>query len=133
MKILKSLFITVTLISIIALTGCSSKSANQPINTTENISISKGTDAMRNAIKATKEKLSANDENGAIKTSKTLEENWSKIEDSVKDKNKDLYEKVEVPLDTINGGIKIKPLDTKTLTSSLETLDKVLEEVQNLK
>ena len=51
----------------------------------------------------------------------------------VKLKAKDLYEKVEGPPDTINGGVKIKPLDTKTLTNSINSLDEILIEVQKLK
>ena len=53
--------------------------------------------------------------------------------DVLKIKNKDLYEKVEGPLTSINGGVKIKPLDAETLTKAIVSLDEILKEVEKLK
>lgn len=116
MKILRNLFITATLITIFVLTGCTSKNVEQTTNrakdhaavtkSTKTLSISEDTKNMRNAITETKEKLSVNDENGAIIAASKLEENWINFEDSVKNKNIELYGKVEGPLDAINAGIK---------------------------
>ncbi|MBL4934784.1 hypothetical protein JK636_03310 [Clostridium sp. YIM B02515] len=97
------------------------------------LTIEDGAKNMRSALKNMKDMLAAKNEDGAIKESSKLEENWKPIEDSVKEKNKDLYEKVETPLGIINTAIKIKPLDTKTLTSAIDSLDNTLSEVEKLK
>jgi iron uptake system EfeUOB component EfeO/EfeM len=99
----------------------------------KDLTIEDGAKNMRNALKNMKEMIVAKNEAGAIKESSKLEQNWKPIEDSVKDKNKDLYEKVETPLGIINAAIKIKPLDTKTLTSAIDSLDNILSEVQKIK
>ena len=133
---LKATLITTGLVIALAFTGCSSKSAesaNKQVTQEKSISISEGAQNMRDALKDVKLKLEAKDEAGAIKVSSKLEENWSAVEDNVKKENKDLYEKVEGPLTSINGGVKIKPLDTKTLTNAMSSLDEILIEVQKLK
>ena len=120
----------------LAFTGCSSKgteSENKQVTQEKSISISEASQNMRNILKDMKVKLEAKDEAGAINVSAGLEENWSAVEDNVKNEDKGLYEKVEGPLDTINGGVKIKPLDTKTLTNSMNSLDEILIEVEKLK
>lgn len=95
--------------------------------------IQKGTQNMRDVVKDMKAKLSANKQDEAVKTSEGLEGNWKIFEDGVKIKSKDIYEKVEDPLHVINAGVKVKPLDTKTIIESLDKLDKALEELQQLK
>jgi len=105
----------------------------QSTESKKDITIEDGAKNMRNALKNMKEMLSTKNEDGAIKESTKLEENWKPIEDGIKDKNKDLYEKVETPLGIINAAIKIKPLDTKTLASAIDSLDNILSEVQKLK
>jgi len=142
MKNLRSLLIVTALVTALTLTGCASKNtANQSEvkeqpkveETQKTITISQGAQNMKAALKNMKDFMNAKDEDGAIKEGAKLEENWKLFEDSVKDKNKDLYEKVEGPLGTINSGIKIKPLDTKTLTTAIDSLDNILSEVKNIK
>ena len=133
---LKTTLVATSLLITLAFTGCSSKGAestNKQETQGKSISISEASQNMRDTLKDMKVKLEAKDEAGAIKVSSNLEENWSAVEDKVKVEDKDLYEKVEGPLDTINGGVKIKPLDIKTLSNSMDSLDEILMEVQKLK
>jgi hypothetical protein len=116
-----------------SLKGTESTNKNKQVPKEKVISISKGSQNMRNVLKDMKSKLNAKDEAGAIKISAKLEKNWSAVEDRVKSKNKDLYEKVEDPLSSINAGVKIKPLDTKTLTNAINSLDEILKQVEKLK
>lgn len=143
MKKLISLIAVSVLVTLLALTGCSSKNSQQQ-NTTlaeqpkvedsqKSLTISEGTQNMRDALKNMKAMLSSKDDDAAIKEGAKLEENWSPIEDTVKSKSSELYEKVEGPLDVINAAIKVKPLDTKILTTSIDSLDNVLSNVQKLK
>lgn len=89
-----------------------------------------GLDNMRNALKEMNSELNNKEEDKAIKTSEKLEENWKPIEDGIKEINKDLYEKVESPLGAINAGVKVNPLDAKSLTASIDELDKTIERLQ---
>jgi iron uptake system EfeUOB component EfeO/EfeM len=138
--------LTVTVLSAaIALTGCASKTSQQsgtqtkeqtqiaPVESQKALSIADGAKNMRDVLKDMKAKFNSNDVEGAIKVSSQLEENWKVIEDSVKDKNKEVYEGVEGPLDSISAGVKVKPLDTKTLTTAIDNLDKQLVEVEKIK
>ena len=140
---LKSFIAVTALVTVLTLTGCASNKAEQQNTqvkeqlkveeTQKTLTISQGTQNMIEALNKMKERLKAKDEAAVITEGSKLEENWKPIEDSVKDKNKDLYEKVETPLGIINAAIKIKPLDTKTLTSAIDSLDIILSEVQKLK
>ena len=140
---LKSFVAVTALVTVLTLTGCSSNKTEQQNTqvkeqpkveeTQKTLTISQGTQNMIDALNKMKEKLEAKDEAAVITEGSKLEENWKPIEDSVKDKNKDLYEKVETPLGIINAAIKSKPLDTKTLTSAIDSLDNILSEVQKLK
>lgn len=89
-----------------------------------------GLDNMRTTLKEMNSELNNKEETKAVKTSEKLEKNWEPIEDGIKDSYKDLYEEVEAPLGVINAGIKVKPLDTKSLTASISELDKALEQLQ---
>jgi hypothetical protein len=89
-----------------------------------------GLDNMRSALKEMNSELNNKEEDKAIKTSEKLEENWKPIEDGIKEINKDLYEKVESPLGAINAGVKVNPLDAKSLTASIDELDKTIEQLQ---
>jgi hypothetical protein len=51
----------------------------------------------------------------------------------VKQKDPDLYEKIEVPMGAIQSSAKANPVDTNTITSASGELDKLLTEMQNLK
>lgn len=91
-----------------------------------------GIQNMRDVSKKMKEQLANKEEDNAIKTSEGLEGNWKKFEDNVKAKSPALYEKIEEPLHTINAAVKVKPLDTKTLNTAIDNLDKQLEQLQKL-
>lgn len=90
-----------------------------------------GIENMKAALKDMNTELTDKEEDKAIKTSDKLEENWSLFEDGIKDNYKDLYEKVEAPLGVIQAAVKVKPLDTKVLTSSINDLDQALTDIQN--
>jgi iron uptake system EfeUOB component EfeO/EfeM len=142
MKSLKKLLISITLGTVVVLAGCSAqKSATTvpetntqtAVNENQTLSVEDGSKNMRNVLKDMKSELSNKEEAKAIKTSDLLEENWSKFEDAVKAKKPDLYEKLEAPLGIIQGAVKITPLDIKVLTTSIDDLDKILIEIQNMK
>ncbi|AEF95249.1 hypothetical protein Desca_2421 [Desulfotomaculum nigrificans CO-1-SRB] len=142
---LKNILVVSALVASLAVSGCgTAKPAEQgtaqpkpQTATTETkqqtLSISQGTQNMRDVLKEMKNELANKDEAKVIKVSEKLEENWKIFEDSVKDKSPDLYEKVEKPLGAIQAGVKVKPLDAKTLTASIDELDKTLAKVQELK
>jgi len=88
---------------------------------------------MRDVLKDMRTEISNKEEDKVMETSDKLEENWKLFEDEIKDKHKDIYENVESPLGVIQAGVKVKPIDTKVLTDSIDQLDKVLEQIQNLK
>lgn len=139
----KNIIMAGALAAALALSGCSSTkpaeqaasdSKQKPVITeSKPLSIAQGSQNMRDALKEMKGELTGKDEDKVVKTSQKLEENWSVFEDSVKDKSPALYEKVEDPLGKIKAGVKVKPLDTKTLTSAMDELDQVLTQVQQIK
>jgi len=139
MKVLKNLLILITLGIMITITGCGAQK-QQPTTSGEDTQITSddkkeistydASQNMRNALKDMKTQISNKEEDKAIETSNKLEENWSLFEDEVKDKDKDLYEKVESPLGIIQAAVKVKPIDTKVLITSIDQLDKVLEQIQ---
>jgi iron uptake system EfeUOB component EfeO/EfeM len=142
MKSLRGFVVITALVTALTLTGCASKNTvkqnivNEQPKVEEiqkTITISQGAQNMKAALKNMKNFMNAKNEEGAIKEGAKLEENWRLFEDSVKAKNKNIYEKVEGPLGIINSGIKIKPLDTKTLKTAVDSLDNILSEVQNIK
>lgn len=140
---LKYLVVGTALLTVFAFVGCTSKKSEQPKSQSKieqnvekkqaALTIGEGTKNMRDVLKEMKADISAKQDDAASKVGAKLEENWSVIEDSVKVKNKALYGKVEDPLDTINAAIKVKPLDTKTVLAQIDTLDKVLADVQKIK
>jgi len=145
MMSLKNILVVSALVASLAVSGCgTSKQTEQgtaqskpQTATTETkqqtLSISQGTQNMRDVLKEMKNELANKDEEKVIKVSEKLEENWKVFEDSVKDKSPDLYEKVEKPLGAIQAGVKVKPLDAKTLTASIDELEMTLAKVQELK
>jgi hypothetical protein len=96
----------------------------------ENDATTTGLENMRDTLKEMNTDLNNKEEDKAIEISDKLEENWSSFEDGIKDNYKDLYEEVEDPLGVIQADVKVKPLDTKTLTDSIDKLDKVLDKLQ---
>jgi len=142
MKVLKNLLILITLGTMITITGCGAQK-QQPTTSGEDAKITSddkkeistydASQNMRNALKDIKTQISNKEEDKIIETSDKLEENWSLFEDEIKDKDKDLYEKVESPLGIIQAAVKIKPIDSKVLINSIDQLDMALEKIQNLK
>jgi len=133
---LKTILVATGLVVALAFTGCSPKVTapeKKPVEQVKTMSISEGTQNMRGTLKVMKEKLRLKDEAGAISISSKLEENWAKIKDNLKIKDKGLYEKVEGPLTSINGGVKVKPLDVETLTKAINSLDEQLMEILKMK
>lgn len=89
-----------------------------------------GLENMRNSLKEMNTQINNKEEDKAIKTSEKLEENWKPIEDGIKDSYKDLYEKIESPLGAINAGVKVTPFDTKSISASIDELDKTIDKLQ---
>lgn len=142
MKSTKNLLMAVTLGSIITITGCTAQKTQSPASgestkaaavEKQPASIDDASQNMRNLLKDMKAQL-VNKEDAKVSEDGTkLEEAWKQFEDTVKEKNPTLYEKVEGPLGTIEAGVKVKPIDSKTIATATEALDKVLTEIQNLK
>ena len=97
------------------------------------ISIADGATSMKQTVNDLKAQLQANDAAKVKGDAEQLEKTWQTFEDSVKEKNADLYEKLETPLHTIEAGAKVQPLDVQTLNQAVENLDAVLTEVGKLK
>lgn len=97
------------------------------------ISIADGATSMKQTVNDLKAQLQANDAAKVKDDAEQLEKTWQTFEDSVKEKNADLYEKLETPLHTIEAGAKVQPLDVQTLNQAVENLDTVLTEVGKLK
>ncbi|WP_129689816.1 hypothetical protein [Gottfriedia acidiceleris] len=95
--------------------------------------IKTGSDDMIKTISELKTQISNNDEAKAKDSGEALEKSWEKFEDSVKDKDKALYEKVETPLHIIEAGVKVSPLNADTLNQAGDELEGVLKEVKDLK
>jgi hypothetical protein len=95
--------------------------------------IKTGSEDMIKTIKDLKSQVADNDTSKAKESGEALEKSWEKFEDSVKDKDADLYEKVETPLHTIEAGVKVSPLDADTLNQAADELKDVLNEVKGLK
>ncbi|UPM54095.1 DUF4363 family protein [Gottfriedia acidiceleris] len=95
--------------------------------------IKTGSDDMIKTISELKTQISNNDEAKAKDSGEALEKSWEKFEDSVKDKDKALYEKVETPLHIIEAGVKVSPLNADTLNQAGDELESVLKEVKDLK
>ncbi|PGZ94177.1 hypothetical protein [Bacillus sp. AFS029533] len=95
--------------------------------------IETGSDDMIKTISELKTQISNNDEAKAKDSGEALEKSWEKFEDSVKDKDKSLYEKVETPLHIIEAGVKVSPLNADTLNQAGDELESVLKEVKDLK
>ncbi|PEJ58371.1 hypothetical protein CN692_08845 [Bacillus sp. AFS002410] len=101
--------------------------------TNTNDAIKTGSDDMIKTISELKTQVSNNDEAKAKESGEALEKSWEKFEDSVKDKDKALYGKVETPLHIIEAGVKVSPLDADTLNQAGDELKSVLKEVKDLK
>ncbi|MEH7401681.1 hypothetical protein V7148_11885 [Gottfriedia acidiceleris] len=95
--------------------------------------IKTGSDDMIKTISELKTQISNNDEAKAKDSGEALEKSWEKFEDSVKGKDKELYEKVETPLHIIEAGVKVSPLNADTLNQAGDELESVLKEVKDLK
>lgn len=137
----KKLIVPIILATTLTLAACGAKEETKkeaPKTTEESsnsktVSIADGAKDMKQVLADMKTQLTEKDATKVKDSGEKLEEKWEVFEDSVKDKNPDLYEKVETPLHTIEAGAKVEPLDTKTLDKAATDLDSVLTEVQNLK
>ncbi|MGX9136401.1 hypothetical protein ACWV26_18995 [Rummeliibacillus sp. JY-2-4R] len=97
------------------------------------LSISDGAKEMQQTIKDLKTQIEEKDATQAKVSGENLEKTWQKFEDGVKEKNADLYGKVETPLHLIEAGVKSQPLDATTLNKAADELNSVLSEVGKLK
>lgn len=110
-----------------------SKKTTEQASEKKEVSIADGATSMKKTVNDLKAQLQANDTAKVKDNAEQLEKTWETFEDVVKEKNADLYEKLETPLHTIEAGAKVKPLDVQTLNKAAEDLDTVLTEVGKLK
>jgi iron uptake system EfeUOB component EfeO/EfeM len=111
----KALLATVILAAV-SLTACSS--ASNEIKT--------GATNMRTVLADVKKAVDANDAEKVKTQAVALEDAWAKFEDAVKAKDKAIYDQIEEPLQAVEGGAKVSPLDQKVLTTQIQALDGLL-------
>lgn len=99
----------------------------------KSIAFSTAPQDMKTALAKIKKFTSPVKEEKVTKYAARLEKYWSSSEDMVKQKDAKLYEKIEVPMGAIQSAAKANPIDTNTMASAIEELDKLLTEMQNLK
>lgn len=127
-------FIVATSLTLAACGGANVDKKTEDTTTEDKtVSISEGAKEMRQTIADLKVQLTSKDTDKVKQSSESLEESWQKFEDGVKDKDVDLYEKVETPLHTIEAGAQAQPLDEQVLNKAADELDKVLSDVEKLK
>ncbi|CAH2716083.1 hypothetical protein BACCIP111895_03267 [Neobacillus rhizosphaerae] len=130
----RKLIVPILIASSLTLAACGgAKDDKNSAETKTTVSISDGAKEMKQTITDLRDQLNANDAAKVKESGVKLEESWQKFEDDVKDKNADLYEKVETPLHTIEAGAKSDPLDAQTLNKSADELDSVLSDVEKIK
>lgn len=137
----RKLIFPVIVVASLALVACGTTGEKkaESTKTTEQASekktipIADGATSMKQTVNDLKAQLQANDAAKVKDDAEQLEKTWQTFEDSVKEKNADLYEKLETPLHTIEAGAKVQPLDVQTLNQAVENLDTVLTEVGKLK
>jgi len=140
---IKKLTVATALVVVVAFTGCASKGAentnskkSEQVEVKENsgkLSIAEGSKKMKHALEEMKEYLEEKKDEKVIAEADEMHEVWELFEDAVKEKSAELYEKAESPIGVIKAGIKVKPLDEKTLNLAIVELNKVLDEIGNLK
>lgn len=137
----RKLILPVIVATSLALGACGTQGEKKAENTKtteqasekKTVSIADGATSMKQTVSDLKAQLQANDAAKVKSDAEKLEETWETFEDTVKEKNADLYEKLETPLHTIEAGAKAEPLDVQTLNKAAEDLDTVLTEVGQLK
>lgn len=120
---------------VFSLVGCStnkevSKSDAKEVKT---VTIADGAKSTLDVLVGIKEDIKSKNQDKLAEKSDKLEEAWASIEDQVKEKSRDLYEKVEGPLDMIKAGVKVNPIDEKALNTSIDELNSVMKDVEKLK
>jgi hypothetical protein len=140
---IKKLTMATAIVVAVTFTGCASKGAENTNSkkseqvevkeSAEKLSIIEGSAKMKQALEEMKEYLVAKKDDKVIAEAEEMHEVWELVEDDVKEKSSELYEKAESPIGVIKAGIKVKPLDEKTLNSAIEELNKVLDEIEKLK
>jgi iron uptake system EfeUOB component EfeO/EfeM len=127
-------FLLATSLTLAACGGANNDKKTADTNTAKKtVSISEGAKEMKHTIADIKTQLKDKDATKVKENGENLEKSWQKFEDGVKEKNADLYEKVETPLHTIEAGAKAQPLDEQVLNKAADELDKVLSDVEKLK
>lgn len=130
----RKLIVPILLASSLTLAACAGANKDEkPKDTKKTVSISDGAKEMKQTIADLKNQLNDKDADKVKESGENLEKSWQKFEDEVKNKNADLYEKVETPLHTIEAGAKSEPLDEQTLNKAADELDHVLSDVKNIK
>ncbi|WML47339.1 hypothetical protein RCG23_17950 [Neobacillus sp. PS3-34] len=130
----RKLIVPILLASSLTLAACAGVNNDEkPKDTKKTVSISDGAKEMKQTIADLKNQLNDKDADKVKESGENLEKSWQKFEDEVKDKNADLYEKVETPLHIIEAGAKSEPLDEQTLNKAADELDHVLSDVKNIK
>ncbi|MFD3447387.1 hypothetical protein ACFDTO_22605 [Microbacteriaceae bacterium 4G12] len=123
----------VTTALVLGACGTKEEKKTEQSSTQKTVSIADGVKEMKQTLQDLKANLQTKDAEKTKEDGNKLEESWQKFEDGVKEKNADLYEKVETPLHTIEAGVKVQPLDVQTLDKAAGELDNVLTEVGKMK
>lgn len=89
-----------------------------------------GVSNMTSILQSMEQQIEVGNQAKVLEQSNLLEKEWSQIEDQVKVKSSEVYEKVEAPLTLIEAGAKHSPLDAKTLTQAVQKLQQALDEIK---
>lgn len=152
MKTLNNLILATTLLGGLVLSGCGTSNTQtsqvtptpsekpqteakgqQATESNGKLTIADGSKKMKQITDEIQAGLKDNKEDIVIKKVEELDGVWEKFEDAVKDNKKELYDRAEGPIGIIKAGVKVKPLDAKTINNETEKLRKVFEEIAKLK
>jgi hypothetical protein len=125
----KRLLATAAILSLFALTGCSSGSTGTPASTQPVDTIKPGAANMLKALAELKVALTANDGAKAKTATEGVEAAWATFEEAVKAKDQAIYVQVEEPLGNLQAGTKESKLDTTLLKEQLTKLESVLTQL----
>ncbi|WP_409341698.1 hypothetical protein [Paenibacillus sp. MBLB4367] len=118
---MKAVKLVVAILCVAAvLAACSSKS----VSTTD------GAKNMQATLTQMQKNVEANDKAKVKENAEALEKEWQKFEDDVKDKQADVYGKVEDPLGAIQTGAKQASLDQAAMKDQISKLNEALKQVK---
>lgn len=121
---------TLGLISLTVLGGCSQQQANVPIAKTE-MKQAAGTDAsgLTTVVAKTRTAVEANNFSAAQSEFDQFESAWKPIEDGIKAKSPDNYDRIEASMDKISAGLRAAQPNASDVLANLKELDQTIQNI----